>query len=62
MSSSYNHTNGGDHIIRPRPMKPGNPMVSRALNEEGSGLKPNGKSTESELPSGISRYDVLPVF
>lgn len=40
-SSSPNQDFGPDHIIRPRPVKPSNPMVLRAQSEEGS-LKPNG--------------------
>ena len=51
-SSSYQ--NGGtDHILRPRPIKPGNPMILRAQSEEG-GLKTNGHH-EGQL-SGMSRY------
>ena len=59
MSTSYKHTNGGDHILRPRPLKPGNPVVLRAMSEERSGLKPNGNTADSDVASGISRYDAL---
>lgn len=40
-------------------MKPGNPMVLRAMSEDReSGLKPNGDA-DSHMPSGISRYGGL---
>ena len=59
-SSSFDRSNGGDHILRPRPVKPSNPMVLRAMSEEsGGGLKPNGKAMESQVSSSISRYDAL---
>lgn len=55
-SSSYPTQNGGhDHIIRPRPVKPGNPMVLRAQSEEGS-LKHNGHI--DTMMSGTSRYAI----
>ena len=42
-----------DNILRPRPIKPGNPLVIRAQGEE-AGLK---SSYGPELvPSGVSRY------
>ncbi len=50
--------NGGtDHILRPRPVKPSNPMILRAQSEEGT-LRPNGQ-TESQLSAmstALSRY------
>lgn len=52
-SSSPNQDFGPDHIIRPRPVKPSNPMVLRAQSEEGS-LKPNGHI--DTIMSGTSRY------
>lgn len=52
-ANSPSYQNGGtDHILRPRPVKPGNPMILRAQSEEGS-LKPNGNH-DGQL-SGISR-------
>ena len=42
-----------DHIIRPRPVKPSNPMVLRAQSEDGN-LKPNGQA--DTILSGTSRY------
>ena len=55
-SSRNDHDSDHDHILRPRPMKPGNPMVLRAMSEDReSGLKPNG-GADSHMPSGISRY------
>lgn len=50
---SSGQNDGTDSIRRPRPIKPGNPMVLRAQSEEGS-LKPSHGS--EQLPSGISRY------
>lgn len=47
-SSSQAQNGGPDHIIRPRPVKPSNPMVLRAQSEEGT-LKPNG-----HLDTGLS--------
>lgn len=53
-SSSSPIQNGGpDHIIRPRPVKPSNPMILRAQSEEGS-LKPNGHIDTTM--SATSRY------
>ena len=52
-SSSLTQNGGPDHIIRPRPVKPSNPMVLRAQSEEGS-LKPNGHI--DTVLSGASRY------
>lgn len=53
----FDGSDGTDHILRPRPVKPSNPMVLRAMSEErGSSLKPNGNA-ESQVPSGISRYE-----
>lgn len=41
-------------------MKPANPMVLRAMSEEAGGnLKPNGHATDSQVPSGMSRYERL---
>lgn len=52
--SSFQTQNGGpDHVIRPRPVKPGNPMVVRAQSEE-RGLKPNAHI--DTIMSGVSRY------
>lgn len=54
MISSSTEQNGVvDNILRPRPIKPENPMVLRAQSEE-RGLKPN-HAVES-IPSGISRW------
>ena len=56
MASNSGNDHDHDHILRPRPLKPGNPMVLRAMSEDReSGLKPNG-GTESHMPSGISRF------
>lgn len=53
-SSSSPIRNGGlDHIIRPRPVKPSNPMVLRAQSGEGS-LKSHGHI--DTMMSGSSRY------
>lgn len=51
--SSFSEQNGElDNVLRPRPIKPGNPMVLRTQVQE-VGLKPfNGIEA---LPSGISR-------
>lgn len=56
MASSFSQTqNGGpDNIIRPRPVKPSNPMILRAQSEERS-LKPNGH-IDTIIMSGVSRY------
>ena len=55
--SPHDGSNETDHILRPRPMKPSNPMILRAMSEErGSSLKPNGH-VESQVPSGISRCE-----
>lgn len=56
MASSFSQTqNGGpDNIIRPRPVKPSNPMVLRAQSEERN-LKPNGH-IDTIIMSGVSRY------
>lgn len=51
-SSSLIQDGGPDHIIRPRPVKPSNPMVLRAQSGEGS-LKPNGHI--DTVMSGTSR-------
>ena len=46
--------NGGtDHILRPRPVKPANPMILRTQSEEGS-LKPDCGGHHQA--SGVSRY------
>ena len=50
-TTAHQHHDAFDGIVRPRPVKPGNPMVLRAQSEE-DGLKPNGLPG---LPSGISR-------
>lgn len=42
-----------DHILRPRPVKPGNPIVLRAQSKEGT-LRSNGNY--DGIPSGMSRY------
>ena len=48
------HANGGpDHILRPRPIKPTNPLVLRTQSEERS-LKVDGGAHNQG--SGISRY------
>ena len=53
MSFMASQQNEHDHILRPRAIKPGNPMVLRAQSED-RGLKPNGAA---EIPStGVSRY------
>ena len=52
-TSAPKQNGGPDHIVRPRPVKPSNPMVTRALSEEGS-LKPNGHI--DTIMSGSSRY------
>lgn len=55
MTSSFSvgQNVAADNILRPRPVKPGNPIVLRAQNEEG-GLKPS-QGVEL-LSSGVSRY------
>ena len=51
---SFQTQNGGpDHVIRPRPVKPSNPMVVRAQSEERV-LKPNAHI--DTIMSGVSRY------
>lgn len=57
-STSLQHHHAIDGIVRPRPLKPGNPMVLRAQEEDG-GLKVNGglsklETTGSGLSSGRS--------
>lgn len=52
-SSSLTRNDGPDHIIRPRPVKPSNPMVLRAQSEEGS-LKPGNGHIDTVM-SGNSR-------
>ncbi|KAI4177023.1 MAG: hypothetical protein LQ343_000503 [Gyalolechia ehrenbergii] len=49
-SNSHQHHHVIDGIIRPRPLKPGNPMVLRAQEEHG-GLKANGNLSKLENPS-----------
>ncbi|MCJ1399527.1 hypothetical protein MMC11_002729 [Xylographa trunciseda] len=53
-ASSHDQDNH-DHILRPRAVKPGNPMVIRAMSEEQT-LKPNGlaHTHQSGLSSGRS--------
>lgn len=59
-SSSSSTQNGGpDHIIRPRPVKPSNPMVLRAQSEEGN-LKPNGHVDTILSGSSSGRSTPLP--
>ena len=56
-ASSFDRGYGDDLILRPRPMKPVNPIVLRAMGEDGGGnLKPSGHTAESQVSSGISRY------
>ena len=51
MSSYFPQSDGvTDHVLRPRVVKPGNPLVQRAQSEE-RGLMSNG----DHLPSGVSR-------
>ncbi|KAI4179315.1 MAG: hypothetical protein L6R41_007911 [Letrouitia leprolyta] len=53
-STSLQHHHAIDGIVRPRPLKPGNPMVLRAQEEDG-GLKVNGGLSKLETPtSGMS--------
>ncbi|MCJ1238448.1 hypothetical protein MMC14_006437 [Varicellaria rhodocarpa] len=54
-TASNSEQNGHSHILRPRAVKPGNPSVLRAQNEQQS-LKPNGSSDHlsSALSSGRS--------
>ncbi|KAL8651427.1 MAG: hypothetical protein Q9210_003251 [Variospora velana] len=53
--STFQHRHdASDGIIRPRPVKPGNPAVLRAQGEDG-GLKTNGGLSKLEMPaSGLS--------
>ena len=57
MSANQNRDDA-DHILRPRAVRPDNPMVLRAQSDERS-LKPN---IASETPSGVSRYHHLDVL
>ncbi|KAL8828794.1 MAG: hypothetical protein Q9170_006450 [Blastenia crenularia] len=52
-STSHQHHDASDSIVRPRPMKPGNPMVLRAQGEDGS-LKANGGLKLENQLSGLS--------
>ncbi|KAL8970237.1 MAG: hypothetical protein Q9197_003924, partial [Variospora fuerteventurae] len=53
-STSQHRHDASDGIIRPRPVKPGNPAVLRAQGEDG-GLKTNGGVLKLESPaSGLS--------
>ncbi|KAL8931697.1 MAG: hypothetical protein Q9216_007107 [Gyalolechia sp. 2 TL-2023] len=53
-STSHQHHHALDGIVRPRPLKPGNPMVLRAQEEDG-GVKANGSPPKPENSnSGIS--------
>ena len=54
MSGYFPQNAGTDHILRPRAVKPGNPLVQRAQSEEAAGLTINGGA--DHLPSGVSRY------
>lgn len=58
-SSSSTQNIGPDHIIRPRPVKPSNPMVLRAQSEEGN-LKPNGHVDTILSGSSSGRSTPLP--
>ncbi|KAL8714701.1 MAG: hypothetical protein Q9225_006526 [Loekoesia sp. 1 TL-2023] len=49
-STFHERPHAADSIVRPRPMKPGNPMVLRAQEEDG-GLKVNGGLSKLENPS-----------
>lgn len=54
-SSSQTQNGGPDNIIRPRPVKPSNPMVLRAQSEERN-LKPPNGHIDTIIMSGVSRY------
>lgn len=56
-SSLYDQNDESDNILRPRPIKPGNPMILRALGQE-NGLKPT-QGVES-LASAVSRFVLYP--
>lgn len=56
-STSHHRHDASDGIVRPRPVKPGNPAVLRAQGEDG-GMKANGGPSKLEAPaSGLSRSD-----
>ncbi|KAI4093759.1 MAG: hypothetical protein LQ344_002662 [Seirophora lacunosa] len=53
-STSHHRHDASDGIVRPRPVKPGNPAVLRAQGEDG-GMKANGGPSKLEvLASGLS--------
>ncbi|KAL8962185.1 MAG: hypothetical protein Q9193_001367 [Seirophora villosa] len=53
-STSHHGHDASDGIVRPRPVKPGNPAVLRAQGEDG-GMKANGGPSKPEvLASGLS--------
>ncbi|MCJ1230443.1 hypothetical protein MMC12_007117 [Toensbergia leucococca] len=56
--TSSQDADGADNILRPRPVKPGNPMVLRALSHE-EGLKPN--VGPSAPPSGLTSGRSTPI-
>ena len=52
-STSLNQNGGPDHIVRPRPVKPNNPMLLRGQSGEGS-LRPSAHI--DTVLSSASRY------
>lgn len=57
-SSSRQPHDPTDGIVRPRPMKPGNPVVLRAQGENGSHRANGGPLSRIDMPnSGLSRYE-----
>lgn len=55
MASSPPSNGALDHILRPRPVKPGNPRVLRAQSEDREGGLKAAGGPESNVQSGISR-------